>query len=115
MLDCAEPMQLYQTSSAYEIDRTLILEYIIFSSSGTWGLIKPIGQYAILAGVNEFMTEVEKTIPNLSEHIETFLRNIYFESQESPGYIDADVIRRIILPIYGDKETERLLQESGLL
>ena len=108
-------MQLYQSSPTHEIERTLTLEYVIFSSSGTWSLIKPIGQYAFLVGEDEFIAKVEKAVPNLNEDIRIFLRNIYFEFQESPNSINIDAVRDIILPIYGAEEAENLLQESGLV
>ena len=114
-LDCDEPMQLYQSSPTYEIERTLILEYVIFSSSGTWSLIKPIGQYAFLVGEDEFIAKVEKAVPNLNEDIRIFLRNIHLEFQYSPNSINIDAVRDIILPIYGAEEAENLLQESGLV
>ena len=108
-------MQLYQSSPTYEIERTLILEYVIFSSSGTWSLIKPIGQYAFIVGEDEFMAKVEKAVPNLNEDISIFLRSIYLEFQDSPNSINIDAIRDIILPIYGAEEADNLLQKSGLM
>lgn len=114
-LDCNEPMQLYQSSPTHEIERTLILEYVIFSSSGTWSLIKPIGQYAFLVGEDEFIAKVEKAVPNLNEDIRIFLRSIYLEFQYSPNSINIDAIKDIILPIYGAEEADNLLQKSGLV
>lgn len=114
-LDCDEPIQLYQSSPTYEIGRALILEYVIFSASGTWSLIKPMGQYAVLVGEDKFMAKLGKAVLGLNENIKVFLRNIYFELQDSPHSIDVDTVRDIILPIYGAEQADSLLQESGLV
>lgn len=113
-LDCNEPMQLFETSSTDDIDQALSVEYAIFSFNGTWGLIKPIGRHAILVGIDEFIAEVEKTVPDLNQQVEIFLGDLYLESQETPP-IDVDAVGREILPIYGEQESESLLRKSGLV
>jgi hypothetical protein len=95
----------------------------VFSASGKWGIQILEDGLALLGGAPEFMTALQKLVPNLDEQIYAFLRELFEavcrdeaerrEPDREP-YFSAEWLYEILSQAYGQKVAAAMLREAGL-
>jgi hypothetical protein len=96
----------------------IILEFVIYSPQSKWGLMISHERHGMLGGSINFIEVVHRNLPDLNDHIYRWLR--FF--QEEKAYHDRhklypltlDWLPELLAHVYGLKEAEKMLRESGL-
>lgn len=106
---CDKPSQFYDANSQEEIDRTLGLEYVLFSSNGKWGIIKPLGLGSFLVGTHEFVSQLKRKIKDLETQVIDYLSYLV---EENGQMLDIKGLQLMLVSLYGEDKAHTLIEDA---
>jgi hypothetical protein len=89
-------------------------ENILYSPQGKWGIMFSHESHALLGGPQEFIEEIQKTVPDLDLQVCEFLK---FWKYCKDNYSSAETawLPEVLAQVYGQENAEKMLRENGLL
>jgi hypothetical protein len=90
---------------------TCVLENVIYSPQGKWGLKMTHERYGLLGGVPEFMAIIESGVPNLSQQVDDFFERYRHWGSGKPHL---HWLPPLLTHIYGPERAEALVAASQL-
>jgi hypothetical protein len=131
---CYIPLSSFETFVNSQSLVNIILESIIYSASGSWGLMISHEHHGVLGGDSEFMESMRQFLPDLDTQIHSWL--LYFKEEkeyksfnnlsgltkEEKEYrsfnnltgLTLDWLPTLLIHIYGDKYASTLLKQYSL-
>lgn len=84
-----------------------IMENAIYSVAGSWGILISHEQHAVVGGSREFVTEVNRHLPEPRERLTNFLA--FWEENRERFKADLSWIRILLEHLYGSEQAAQLL------
>jgi hypothetical protein len=88
-------------------------ESTIYSPQGKWGIILTHECFGLLGGTAKFLNAIRSSIPEIEQQVLQFLEDIKHR-KERCGEL-ATWVRPLLIHIYGNELTNKLLIEAGLV
>jgi hypothetical protein len=88
-------------------------ESAIYSPQGKWGIIVTHEYFGLLGCTAEFLSVIRFSIPEIDRQVFQFLEGIKHRKEKCGEF--ATWVRPLLTHIYGDKLTNELLIEAGLV
>lgn len=86
----------------------------IFSDRGKWGILTAEDGLALLGGTFEFITILQRYIPNLDTQVYLFLESL--QALKADGLqLTIEWLPELLTHVYGEETSQKLLQETQLL
>lgn len=108
-LSCNSPDDLYGESIPLELKSTISMDYVIVSQNGRWGIIKPIGPIAFLAGEKEYFNILFKQSPELRNHVFDFLKYVKNMYDDPSNQFNMEAVRNTLRCVYDERQTDILV------
>lgn len=108
-----EEISTYVTGDDEGLGRSLILENVLYSPQGKWGVMMSHEHHGLLGGSQEFMEKVRQLVPNLDLQVFSFLKHWQYWKNE-PGSIKADWMSGLLTHIYGEELAQIMLKVASL-
>lgn len=108
-LSCDSPDDLYGDNIPSELKSTISMDYAIVSQNGRWGIIKPIGPIAFLAGDEEYFSFLFKQSPELRNHVFDFLKYVKNMYDDPSNQLNIEAVRNTLRCVYDEEQTNILV------
>ncbi len=108
-LTCDSPDDLYGDNIPLELKSTISMDYAIVSENGRWGIIKPIGPIAFLAGDEEYFKILFKQTPELRNHVFDFLKYVKNIYDDPNSQFNIEAARNTLRCVYDEEQTNILV------
>lgn len=91
------------------------LENVLYSPSGSWGLIRAFEKFGLLVGKHDLIQRICLHLPNVEQQIFDFLNYVYYCKQTwGTGMIDIHWLPNFLESIYGGQVAEEMLNQVRL-
>lgn len=85
------------------------MDYAIVSQNGRWGIIKPIGAIAFLAGDEEYLSFLFKQSPELRNHVFDFLKYVKNMYNDPSNQLNIEAVQNTLRCVYDEEQTNILV------
>lgn len=93
------------------VPSVLVLENIMYSQRGNWGIISSDEWHAVIGGANDFIQLLNKAIPDLDDQVFGFL-NLWNAYHKDYG-TKVDWLPTLMGHVYGEEQGKNILLENG--
>ena len=96
-----------------EITLPHIMEYILYSPQGIWGIVSSDETHGILGGSDLFVNEITQSVSEINNQVLDFLEYWKKFKKEYPEKVNASWMEILLKNIYGEVQAERLLLQAN--
>jgi hypothetical protein len=96
-----------------KIQYFFILENVIYSPQGKWGIMFSHESFGLLGGIPEFVEIFEKLIPDLNQQVYGFIDYFVSLKSKSPDTTEIRWLPGLLTHVYGQEKAEEMLLYKG--
>lgn len=92
------------------IQHFFILENVIYSPQGKWGMMFHHEGFCLLGGTCEFVKNFENFIPNLEQQVYDFINYFCSLKLRYPDTVTIDWLPILLIHVYGQEKAKKMLE-----
>jgi hypothetical protein len=96
-----------------EITLPHIMEYILYSPQGIWGIVSSDETHGVLGGSDSFVNEVTHSISEIDNQVLDFLEYWKKFKKDYPEKVNASWMEMLLKNVYGEAQAEQLLRQTN--